>query len=75
MTSQSQHIPHIALATAHPAKFPDAIEAITGERPGLPPRLASLMTDPERITVLPNDLKDVERFVEERARARQGAAA
>ncbi len=75
LTSQSRHIPHIALATAHPAKFPDAIEAITGERPSLPPRLASLMSDPERITVLPNDLKSVERFVEERARVGQGAAA
>jgi threonine synthase len=75
MTSESQHIPRIALATAHPAKFPDAMEAITGERPGLPPRLAPLMSDPERITVLPNDLEAVQRFVEDRARARQGAAA
>ena len=63
------------LATAHPAKFPDAIEAITGARPALPPRLASLLTDPERITVLPNDLAAVQRFVVERAGASQGAAA
>ena len=75
MTSESRHIPRIALATAHPAKFPDAMEAITGERPGLPPRLAPLMSDPERITVLPNDLEAVQRFVEDRARSRQGAAA
>ena len=75
MTPESRHIPRIALATAHPAKFPDAMQAITGERPGLPPRLASLMSDPERITVLPNDLAAVQRFVEDRARARQGAAA
>jgi threonine synthase len=75
LTSQTQHIPHIALATAHPAKFPDAMEAITGERPALPPRLASLMTDPERITVLPNDLAAAERFVEEQAARRRGAAA
>jgi threonine synthase len=75
MTSESRHIPRVALATAHPAKFPDAMQAITGERPGLPPRLASLMSDPERITVLPNDLAAVQRFVEDRARARQGAAA
>jgi threonine synthase len=75
MTSESRHIPRIALATAHPAKFPDAMQAITGERPGLPPRLASLLSDPERITVLPNDLEAVQRFVEDRARARQGAAA
>jgi threonine synthase len=80
MTSQSQHIPHIAFATAHPAKFPDTMQAITGERPALPPRLASLMTDPERITVLPNDLAAVQRFVAERAgrgpaSSRPGAAA
>jgi threonine synthase len=67
--------PMIVLATAHPAKFPDAIAAIAGERPVLPPRLASLMTDPERITVLPNDLGAVERFVEARAGRKHGAAA
>jgi threonine synthase len=67
--------PRVVLATAHPAKFPDAIEAIIGERPGLPPRLASLMTDPERITTLPNDLAAVERLVEQRAESRKGDAA
>ena len=61
--------PQIVLATAHPAKFPDTMEAILGERPGLPPRLASLMTDEERSALLPNDLAAVERFVEERAGA------
>jgi threonine synthase len=73
-TSQSQGIPHIALATAHPAKFPDAMQAITGERPALPPRLSSLLSDPERVTTLPNDLGAVRRFVEERSGARRGAA-
>src|SRR5262245_11744593 len=67
--------PLVVLATAHPAKFPDAIEAITGARPALPPRLASLMTAPERITVLPNDLAAVQRFVAQRAEGRKGAAA
>jgi threonine synthase len=67
--------PRIVLATAHPAKFPDAIEAITGERPDLPPRLANLLTDPERIAVLPNDLAAVKRFVAERAGASRGVAA
>jgi threonine synthase len=79
LTNQTRHIPHIAphiaLATAHPAKFPDAMEAITGERPSLPPWLASLMTDRERVTVLPNDLRAVQRFVSERARRNKGAAA
>ena len=67
--------PLVVLATAHPAKFPDAMQAIAGERPALPPRLAPLMTDPERTTVLPNDLAAVERFVSEHAEARRGAAA
>ena len=58
--------PQVVLSTAHPAKFPDAMEAVLGERPQLPPRLASLMTDPERMTALPNDLGAVERFVEDR---------
>ena len=67
--------PRIVLATAHPAKFPDALQAITGERPALPPRLASLMSDPERITSLPNDLAAVERFVASLAAQKHGAAA
>jgi threonine synthase len=61
--------PRIILATAHPAKFPDAMEDITSVRPGLPPRLATLLSDPERIVLLPNDLAAVERFVEDNARS------
>lgn len=55
--------PVVLLATAHPAKFPDAMAAIVGERPPLPPRLASLLTDPERVTVLPNDRNAVEAHI------------
>ena len=58
----------IVLATAHPAKFPDAMQVITGRRPALPPRLSALMNDPERITTLPNDLGAIERFIEQRSR-------
>ena len=65
----SRGAPQVVLATAHPAKFPDTMETILGERPGLPPRLASLMTDEERSVRLPNDLAAVERFVEERVGA------
>jgi threonine synthase len=75
LTSQSRHVPHIALATAHPAKFPDTMQAITGERPSLPPRLATLMSAPERVTVLPNDLAAVQRFVAAKAGRSRGAAA
>jgi threonine synthase len=67
MTNASRHLPYVALATAHPAKFPDTMEAITGARPALPPRLASLLSDRERVTVLRNDLGAVQRFVEDRA--------
>jgi threonine synthase len=67
--------PEVILATAHPAKFPDAMQDITGERPPLPARLAGLMDAPERIARLPDDLVSVERFVERNARAVRGAAA
>ena len=52
-------IPTVAMATAHPAKFPDAMELAVGVRPVLPPRLANLFDLPERFTVLPNDLEAV----------------
>ncbi len=61
----------VALATAHPAKFPDAIERVIGERPRLPPRLGDLFDLPEHFTVLPNDLAAVEAQV--RALARRNA--
>ena len=53
-------IPTVAMATAHPAKFPDAIEQAIGTRPELPPQLADLMARPERFVILPNDLAAVE---------------
>ncbi|HEY2891317.1 MAG TPA: threonine synthase [Dongiaceae bacterium] len=46
----------VALGTAHPAKFPDAVEKATGIRPPLPPALADLYERPERFSVLANDL-------------------
>ena len=58
--------PIVSLATAHPAKFPDAVEQAIGHRPALPPHLAELFDRPERFTVLPNDLVAVERFVASR---------
>jgi threonine synthase len=56
--------PMVTLATAHPAKFPDAVERATGIRPPLPAHLSDLMERPEFVTDLPNDLGAVERFVE-----------
>ena len=55
---------HVILATAHPAKFPDALAEIAGVRPDLPERLGNLMRDEERFETLPNDLLAIEDFVE-----------
>ena len=53
-------VPTIAAATAHPAKFPDAMERATGLRPPLPPRLADLYDRPERFTCVPGELAAIE---------------
>ncbi len=62
-------VPLVALATAHPAKFPDTIEAAAGVRPALPVHLADLFTRPERCTTLPCDLGTVRDYVLANARA------
>ena len=64
--------PMVAVATAHPAKFPDAIEQAVGFRPALPPRLADLYERPEHFTVAPNNLAAVQALV--RAFSRKNAA-
>ncbi len=61
--------PMVTLATAHPAKFPDAVEKAAGVRPALPARMKDLFERRERLEVLPNDLNVVEAFIRERARA------
>ena len=55
----------VTMATAHPAKFPDAVCQATGVRPPLPPHLADLFERTERFTVLPSDLPAIEHFVEQ----------
>jgi threonine synthase len=61
--------PVIALGTAHPAKFPDAVARATGVRPALPEHLADLFEREEKISVLPNEAKAVAAFLRETARA------
>jgi threonine synthase len=69
-------VPMVVLATAHPAKFPEAVVAACGITPALPDWLADLPKRPERVTVLPADRVAVERFVSSASRAaREGAAA
>ena len=55
--------PMVALATAHPAKFPDAVERATGVRPELPERLADLFDRRERFEVLPAEVEAVRAHV------------
>ncbi|MCZ6861856.1 MAG: threonine synthase [Alphaproteobacteria bacterium] len=60
-------IPMVAIGTAHPAKFPDAVEAASGVRPALPPHLADLFERTERFEVLANDLGQVRAYIAGRA--------
>jgi len=56
-------LPVIAAATAHPAKFPDAIEKAVGSRPPLPPHLSYLYERKEHFIRAPNDLAAIEACV------------
>ena len=64
--------PVVALSTAHPAKFPDAIERAIGMRANLPPSIASHLDAPERFTILENDESRVAAYIAQRARAARG---
>jgi len=59
-------MPVISLATAHPAKFPQAVQQATGITPTLPKRLGDLYDRPERCTVLPNDVSAVQNFIRDK---------
>jgi len=59
-------VPMITLATAHPAKFPDAVEAASGVHPPLPGRMADLYDREERVTRVSNDLHSIETLIKER---------
>ena len=58
----------VSLATAHPAKFPEAVKRAIGFEPELPPRLADLYTRTEKYDVLPADLSRVQQFVRDRVK-------
>ena len=59
-------IPIVTLATAHPAKFREAVERATGSRPVLPQRIAGLFDRQERFDTLPATLDAVRAYVLER---------
>ncbi|HEX8445010.1 MAG TPA: threonine synthase [Sphingomonas sp.] len=63
-------VPVVTLATAHPAKFRDAVERAIGRRPALPSRIAGLFEREERYETLPATLAAVEGYIGDHARAR-----
>jgi len=67
-------VPTVVLSTAHPAKFPDAVERAIGRRPALPDALSDLYERKERVTLLPNDLGAVQAHVRAHSRFRAVSA-
>ncbi len=62
-------VPMVTLATAHAAKFPDAVRQACGVRPELPPGMADLFERPERVTRVANDLRAIEDIIRKGTRA------
>jgi threonine synthase len=62
-------VPLVCLATAHPGKFPEAVQAATGVTPALPARLADLHMRAERFDVLANELGAIKAHIEHRVMA------
>jgi len=58
--------PMVTLATAHPAKFPDAVEEACGTRPPLPKKMSDLYERPERLTDVANDLGQIQDLIKSR---------
>ncbi|MEL7017081.1 MAG: threonine synthase, partial [Pseudomonadota bacterium] len=59
-------VPMVTLATAHPAKFPDAVKAASGIHPPLPDRMSDLYERSERVTRVANDLADIQNIIRDR---------
>ena len=63
----------VTLATAHPAKFPDAVETATGTRPPLPPRMSDLFERAEKFHTLANDVAALQDFIRCTSGGKDGA--
>jgi threonine synthase len=62
-------VPMVVLATAHPAKFPDAVQKAIGVRPALPARLDDLLDRTERLDGLANDADALKQMIDDRMAA------
>ncbi|HRW30126.1 MAG TPA: hypothetical protein P5227_09035, partial [Emcibacteraceae bacterium] len=60
---QNKSVPMISLSTAHPAKFPEAVEDVTGIHPALPAHMADLFDREEKFDILPNDLGALKKYI------------
>jgi threonine synthase len=65
-------IPVVTLATAHPAKFRDAVERATGQRPLLPARIGGLFEREERYATLPATIEAIEGYIDDHAARARG---
>ncbi|GAB4534305.1 MAG: threonine synthase [Ruegeria sp.] len=61
--TRAADVPMVTLATAHPAKFPAAVEQASGVHPPLPSRMSDLYERPERVTRIANDLGAIEEHI------------
>lgn len=78
VANQSAHhsaVPTVCLATAHPAKFPEAVRSLAGVEVPLPQRVVELYEKTERLDVLPNDLAAVQAHIANNTSVEAGAAA
>ena len=69
---RKKETPLVTLSTAHPAKFPDAVEKASVQIPNLPNFLSDLYEREEAYEILPNALDAVETYILETARSIQG---
>ncbi len=65
----SGDVPIVSLACAHPAKFPDAVMNATGVLPALPPHMTDLMEREDRVSVIGNNIIEIQSFVQSEMRA------
>ena len=63
---RNKDVPMITLATAHPAKFPDAVEKASGTRPALPERMSNLFQRDERLSQVSNNLDEITSLIKDR---------
>ena len=57
---------NVVLATAHPCKFPDAIDNSIGIRPSLPEKLKYIMNEKENYDIISNNLNTIKNHIKEK---------